>query len=82
MMFAFGVDELTTTTNDVVGGVIVLLFVFGPAATAFTYCTTFIFSSPAYCNSLNIIFGFLIGASRTGDSPYEVVKWAPLTPLP
>ena len=63
MMFAFGVDQLTTTTNDVVGGVIVLLFAFGPAAAAFTYCTTFLFSSPAYCNVLNIIFGFLVGAS-------------------
>jgi hypothetical protein len=62
MMFAFGVEELTTTANDVVGGVIFLLFAFGPAAASFTYCTTFVFSSPAYCNVLNIIFGFLIGA--------------------
>lgn len=63
MMFAFGVEELTTTENDVVGGVIVLLVAFGPAATSFTYCTSFLFSSPAYCNVLNIIIGFLIGVS-------------------
>lgn len=61
MMFAFGVDDLTTTSNDVVGGVIVLLFAFGPAAASFAYCTSFLFSSPAYYNVLNIIFGFLIG---------------------
>ena len=61
MMFGFGIEDLTTTSNDVVGGVIVLLFLFGPAAAAFTYCTTFMFTSPAYCNVLNIIFGFLVG---------------------
>ena len=61
MMFGFGIEDLTTTSNDVVGGVIVLLFLFGPAAAAFTYCTSFMFTSPAYCNVLNIIFGFLVG---------------------
>jgi len=60
-MFAFDIEDLTTTRYGVVGGVIVLLLAFGPAAASFTYCTSFLFSSPAYCNALNIVFGFLIG---------------------
>lgn len=62
-MFAFDIDDLTTTKHGVVGGVIALLFAFGPAAASFTYCTSFMFSSPAYCNVLNIVLGFLIGSS-------------------
>lgn len=65
LMFAFGIDDLTTTTNDVVSGVIMLLVLYGPAAASFTYCSTFMFSSPAYCNIMNIIFGFLIGFGGT-----------------
>lgn len=61
LLFAFGIDDLTTTKHSVVEGVLVLLFLYGPAAAAFTYCTSFLFSSPAYCNVLNIVFGFLIG---------------------
>lgn len=62
LMFAFDIDDLTTTRHGVVGGVITLLFAFGPAAASFTYCTSFLFSSPAYCNVLNIVVGFLMGA--------------------
>lgn len=60
-MFAFDVEELTTSKNDVLSGVIVLLIGYGPAAASFTYCTSFLFSSPAFCSVFNIVFGFLIG---------------------
>lgn len=65
LMFAFDIDDLTTTKHGVVGGVITLLFAFGPAAASFTYCTSFMFSSPAYCNVLNIVVGFLLGFGGT-----------------
>ena len=61
LMFAFDVEALTTTTRGVVGGVITLLFLFGPAAASFTYCVSFAFESPAMCNLFIIISGFLIG---------------------
>lgn len=61
LMFAFDVNILTTTERGVVGGIITLLFLFGPAAASFTYCITFLFSSPSICNLVIIISGFLIG---------------------
>ena len=61
LMFAFNVTALTTTDRGVVGGVIFLLILFGPAAASFTYCVTFLFSSPSICNLVIIISGFLIG---------------------
>jgi ATP-binding cassette subfamily A (ABC1) protein 1 len=61
LMFAFDVEILTTTEHGVVGGIITLLFLFGPAAASFTYCVTFLFSSPSICNLVIIISGFLIG---------------------
>lgn len=68
LMFAFDIEALTTTQHGVVGGVITLLFAFGPAAAAFTYCTTYIFTSPAYCNVFNIVTGFLIGLFSFRDA--------------
>lgn len=65
LMFAFGIDELTTTTNDVVGGVITLLVVFGPAAASFTYCVSFMFSSPSFCNVIVVICGFIFALGGT-----------------
>jgi hypothetical protein len=61
LMFAFDINILTTTERGVVGGIITLLFLFGPAAASFTYCVTFLFSSPSICNLVIIISGFLIG---------------------
>jgi hypothetical protein len=61
MMFAFDVEVLTTTSQDVVSGVIVVLFLFGPASAGMTYCMSFAFTSAAYCNMVVIISGFLIG---------------------
>jgi ATP-binding cassette subfamily A (ABC1) protein 3 len=61
LMFAFDIKVLTTTDRGVVGGVITLLFFFGPAAASFTYCVTFFFTSPSICNLVIIISGFLIG---------------------
>ena len=60
-MFIFSVNVLTTTDRGVVGGVITLLFLFGPASASFTYCLSFLFSSPSICNLVVIISGFLIG---------------------
>ena len=61
LIFAFGIDVLTTTDQDVVYGLLVLLFLFGPASAGFTYCVSFAFSSPSLCNVFIIISGFLIG---------------------
>jgi hypothetical protein len=38
MMFIFQIDVLTTTSQHVVGGAIVILFLFGPASAGFVYC--------------------------------------------
>lgn len=61
LMYAFDIDVFTTTERDVAGGVIVLLFLFGPAAAGFTYCMSFAFTSASLCNMFVIISGFLIG---------------------
>lgn len=61
LMFAFNIELLTTTEQQVVSGVIVLLFLFGPASAGFTYCLSFAFTSPSLCNVFVIISGFLVG---------------------
>jgi hypothetical protein len=61
LMFAFDVETFTTTDDGVLGGVIVLLVLFGPAAAGFTYCVSFMFSSPSMCNLFVIVFNFIIG---------------------
>jgi hypothetical protein len=61
LMFAFDVEALTTTDRGVVGGVIVLLFLFGPAAASFSYCVSFAFESAATCSTFIVISQFLIG---------------------
>ena len=61
LMFAFNADGLTTTSFDIVYGIITLLYVFGPAAAAFTYMTTFFFKSPSSAQGFTIIFNFLAG---------------------
>jgi hypothetical protein len=55
LMFAFDVTALTTTARGVVGGVIVLLFLYGPASAGFAYCVSFMFKSPSMCNLFIII---------------------------
>jgi ABC-type multidrug transport system fused ATPase/permease subunit len=60
LMFAFNIEVLTTSKQDVVSGVIVTLFLYGPASAAFTYCVSFAFTSAALCNVVVIIVGFLI----------------------
>jgi len=65
LMFIFDVDVLVETENGALGGVIILLLLFGPAAASFTYCVTFLFTSPSVCNLFIIIFGFLIGMGGT-----------------
>jgi ATP-binding cassette subfamily A (ABC1) protein 3 len=61
LMFAFDIDIFTTTERGVVGGVITLLLLFGPANASYAYCVSFMFSSPSACNLFIIISGFLIG---------------------
>lgn len=61
LMFAFQVNSFTTSSQQVVGGVIVVLFLFGPAAAGFSYCISFLFQSAALANMAVIIFSFLIG---------------------
>jgi ATP-binding cassette subfamily A (ABC1) protein 1 len=65
LMYAFDVSVLTTSERGVVGGVILLFVLFGPAAASFTYCVSFLFSSPSICNVFVIIFSFLIGLGGT-----------------
>lgn len=65
LMYSFDVSNLTTTENGVVGGVLTLLVLFGPAIASFSYCVSFMFSSPSVCNLLLIISGFLIGFGGT-----------------
>jgi ATP-binding cassette, subfamily A (ABC1), member 3 len=61
LMFVFDLDVLTTTDNGTLGGVLALILLFGPASASFTYCFSFMFSSPSICNLLLIIGGFLVG---------------------
>lgn len=61
LFFIFGVDAFTTTNYDVFGGVLLAMILYGPAAAGFTYCVSNLFTSPALCNVVVIITGFLIG---------------------
>jgi ATP-binding cassette, subfamily A (ABC1), member 3 len=61
LMFAFDIDAFTTSERGVVGGSIITLVLFGPAAAGCTYCMTFAFTSASMCNLFVIIFNFLIG---------------------
>lgn len=61
LMFAFGIGAMTTTQDGIVGAIISVLILFGPAAASFSYCISFLFSSPSICNLFIIISGFLIG---------------------
>jgi hypothetical protein len=65
LMFAFDVSNFTTTEDGVLGAVIALLVLFGPAVASFSYCFSFMFSSPSICNLIIIISGFLIGFGGT-----------------
>lgn len=65
LMFAFGIEIMTTTTDGIFGGVVTLLILFGPAAASYSYLVSFLFSSPTICNLLIIITGFLIGFGGT-----------------
>jgi ABC-type lipoprotein export system ATPase subunit len=61
LMLAFDVDVFTTTERQTFGGVIALLFLFGPASASFAYCISFFFSSASLCNIFIIMIGFLSG---------------------
>lgn len=61
LMFAFNVTVLTTTDKNIVGGIITVLVLFGPAAAGFSYCVSYAFDSPSLANLFLIIFSFLIG---------------------
>mmetsp|Transcript_43481 Transcript_43481/g.48976 ORF Transcript_43481/g.48976 Transcript_43481/m.48976 type:complete len:2055 (-) Transcript_43481:245-6409(-) len=65
LMFAFDVSSFTTTEDGVLGGVIALLILFGPASASYCYCVSFMFSSPSICNLIIIISSFLIGFGGT-----------------
>jgi len=60
-MYAVGLEAFTTNDRGVAAGTILTMFLFGPAAAGFTYCTSFLFKSPSMCNLFSIIFGFIIG---------------------
>lgn len=61
LMFAFDVSVLTTSKNQVFPGVVITLFLYGPASAGFSYCVSFAFKSPSLCTIVLIISGFLVG---------------------
>jgi len=65
LMYAFDVTPLTTKENDAVYGVITIMFLYGPAVASFSYCVSFLFTSPSICNLILIISGFLVGFGGT-----------------
>ena len=67
LIFAFDVSILTTSERDVFSGILAILFLYGPASAAFTYCVTFAFKTASMCNVFIISFGFLIGMGGKSD---------------
>ncbi len=65
LMFIFDVEIITTSERGVFGGALILLILFGPAAASFTYCVSFMFSSPSICNVVVISFGGIVGLVGT-----------------
>lgn len=61
LMYVLDVDVFTTSEHCTYLGVVLLLLLFGPAATAFAYCVSFFFTSGSLCNIFIIIIGFLTG---------------------
>jgi len=61
LMFIFDVDVFTTSERGTFGGVLSLMFLFGPAAASFAYFISFFFSSASLCNIFIIMIGFLTG---------------------
>lgn len=61
LMFAFNAQGLTTTDFNTVGGIVSLLFLFGPAAAGFTYIMSLFFESPASAQGFVVVFNFLVG---------------------
>lgn len=60
LIYAFKISAITTRDQGMIGGFFVLLFLFGPAAAAFSYCASFMFKSPSLCNITLIVSGFLV----------------------
>lgn len=65
LMFIFSITIMTTTEDGVLGGVLTVLLLYGPAAASFSYCVSYLFSSPSVCNLFIIISGFIIGFGGT-----------------
>lgn len=65
LMFVFDLSILTTNEDGVFSAVITLLVLFGPAVASYSYCVSFMFSSPSVCNLILIISGFLIAFAGT-----------------
>lgn len=61
LMFIFSVKALTSSERGVAVGSIVTFVLYGPAAAGFTYCVSFLFSSPSVCNLVVIIVNFFVG---------------------
>lgn len=61
LIFIVDIEVYATSRRDVISGVIVSLFLFGPAAAGFTYCETFFFKDPTRCQFFVIISNLLIG---------------------
>jgi hypothetical protein len=65
LMFIFSIDIMTTTEGGVLGGILSILVLFGPAAASFSYVLSFLFSSPSICNLFIIISSFLVAFGGT-----------------
>lgn len=61
LMFIFRVDALTTTDRNSLSGVIAALFLFGPASAGYSYCISFLFTSPSLCFIFLVVSNIIIG---------------------
>jgi ATP-binding cassette, subfamily A (ABC1), member 3 len=61
MMYIFDNEIMVTRERGVVGGILAIIILFGQAGASFTYCISFLFTSPAVCNTIVIVSGFLVG---------------------
>jgi ATP-binding cassette, subfamily A (ABC1), member 3 len=71
MLLAFNVEPFSSSGNDILTGVILLLMLHGPAAAGYSYCLTHAFSSASDCHLFLVVSGFFIGIG--GKSFYT--KW-------
>jgi ATP-binding cassette, subfamily A (ABC1), member 3 len=61
LFFIFRMTAFTTSDRGAFAGIVLLLFLYGPASAAYTYCLTFLFKSPSLCTLTTVVSNFLFG---------------------